>query len=133
MPRSFVQANDDRKVNARFPRDYLPINFEMRRGHQKGAVQQHCNERWNNNVPGHSRETEQGSDSTGPINNEGEGFRSSGEKILGVDWRFNLVILVDIPKHVDHKGRVPRKRFGNRAQKVFLMMGDLLLLMKCLG
>jgi hypothetical protein len=34
---------------------------------------------------------------------------------------------------VDHKGRVPRKRCWNRAQKVFLMMKDLLLLMKYWG
>ncbi|MCL4118604.1 UNVERIFIED_CONTAM: hypothetical protein GTU68_045416 [Idotea baltica] len=66
-------------------------------------------------------EIEQRSDFPCPIHHEDQSFGPIGEKILGMDRRFNPFFPFDLPDNVDHQKRISVNWTKHRSQKVLLI------------
>jgi len=121
MPRITFQTSTYWTWSSRDTWTHIQIHHEMRYWCQKRPIWKHCHVRRNNHVPRYSRKTLQRSHSISTINHENQGCCPTRKKILSVDWRINLIILIYFLSHVDHQSGIRWIRSRNSPQKMFLI------------
>merc|ERR1712060_975999 len=76
---------------------------------------------WNHHVHRYWRAHDQGIDSPCTIHHEDQSRGASRAQVLGLDWRVNPIIPVNLSADVDLEGGVRRIGSDDRAPQVFLM------------
>merc|ERR1712217_357333 len=88
------------------PRHHIPVHHEVRCGHPQGLVCKRGPFGWHNDVPGHRRAHDEGAHSPCPINNEDQSRSAPRAKVLGLDRRFDPLIIEHLPADVHIEGRI---------------------------